>query len=130
MLTRSAQGQATLPPYVLTTEYATVKFSRTEFTIDPGNSEVIVAEFTAPTIEGNGSYPVYSGHIVITCGMETLRVGYLGVIGSVKDIQLLAHSDSSVTYSLPALQDSNGDVQNGTTKYTFVGPDTPTLEYR
>ena len=107
-----------------------MKFSQTEFTIDPGYSEVIVAEFTAPTIEGNDSYPVYSGHIVITSGSETLRVGYLGVIGSVNDIQLLAQSDSSVAYPLPALQNSDGEVQNSTTKYTFVGADIPTLLYR
>ena len=126
-LTRSIQGQVILPPYTLTTEYATVKFSQTEFTVDPGQSETIVAEFTAPTIEGTGGYPAYSGHIVITSPSETLTVSYLGVVGSVKDIQLLADSDPAVNFSLPALQSSDGTGQNGTVKYTFVGLDIPTL---
>ena len=114
---------------MLTTEHATVRFSKTEFTVDPGHSEIIIAEFTAPTIEGNGSYPVYSGRIVITSGSDTLRVAYLGSIGSVKDIQLLESSDPTANFTLPALQSSDGKGQNGTTKYTFVGPDIPTLVF-
>ena len=123
---RLVQGQAILPPYTLTKEYATVKFSQTEFTVGPGNSKIIIAEFTAPSIEGSGSYPVYSGRILITSGSETLTVAYLGVVGSVKDIQLLAHSDPAVP-SLPALVNSDGEVQNGTEKYTFAGSDVPAV---
>ena len=103
-----------------------MKFSQTDFTVGPGNSQIIIAEFTAPSIEGSGSYPVYSGRIVITSGSEMLTVAYLGVVGSVKDIQLLAHTDPAIP-SLPALLNSNGEVQNDTEKYTFAGSDLPTF---
>ena len=128
MMTRSIQSQAIVSPYTLTTDYATVEFSQTEFTVDPGQSTAITAKFTAPAIEEK-VYPAYTGHIEITSHWETLRVSYLGVVGSVEEIPLMAHSDPSVNFSLPALQRPDGSSQNGTTTYTFIDDDFPTLVF-
>ena len=127
MLTRSIQGRPTIPPYILTTEYATVEFSQAEFTVDPGQSKTITAKFTAPAIEEDGTYPAYSGHIVITSPLETLTVSYFGIVGSIYDKSQFGNSDSSVDYQLPALQLPDGGNQNGTRTYTFNGDDFPTL---
>ena len=129
MLTRLIQSQPALPPYTLTTEYATVKFSKTEFAVDSGQSKTITAKFTAPTTKEKG-YPVYSGRIVITSCSGTLAVSYLGVVGSIRDIPSLARSDPSVNFTLPALQLPDGTGQNSTRTYTFVGDDFPTLVVR
>lgn len=126
MLTHLIQGQPVLPPYTLTTEYATVKFCMTEFSVDPGHSKTMTAKFAAPRTKAEG-YPVYSGHIMIKRCSGTLKVSHLGVVGSVHDIPPLAHSDPSVDFALPALQLADGSSQNSTRTYTFVGDDFPTL---
>lgn len=126
MLTYLAQPQPVLPPYRLTADHATVEFSRTDLTVNPGELSIVTAKFTAPAINATG-YPAYSGYIEITSPSETLRVSYLGVLGSVRDQQLLDHSDAQFNSSLPLIQLSDGSVQNTTANYTFVDGDYPTL---
>jgi len=129
MLTCSAQPEVVLPPFTLTTDYAAVEFNQSSFTVNPGQSGTITADFTAPAIDAKG-YPAYSGHIEISSPLETLRVSYLGVLGSVHEQQLLDHSDVPLNSSLPLIQLPDGSVQNTTTKYTFSDEDYPTLVLR
>jgi len=113
----------------LTTDYATVVFSQPRLTVNPGQSSIIIANFTAPAIDAKG-YPAYSGHIEITSPLETLRVSYLGVLGSVHEIQLLDRSNVPFGSSLPLIELPDGSIQNTTTKYTFADGDYPSLVYR
>jgi hypothetical protein len=64
---------------------------------------------------------------MITSPSGVVAVSYLGVVGSVHDIPQLALSDPAVDFQLPALQLPDGSSQNGTTTYTFVDNDSPTL---
>lgn len=113
---------------MLTTDYATVEFNQSCFTVNPGQSSTITVNFTAPAIDVQG-YPAYSGHIEITSPLETLTVSYLGVLGSVHEQQLLDHSDVLLNSPLPLIQLPDGSVQNATTKYTLTDEDYPTLVF-
>ncbi|KAF9650862.1 subtilisin-like protease [Thelephora ganbajun] len=121
--------EVVLPPFELTTDHATVEFSETRLTVNPGTSCTVIAKFTAPPIYTKG-YPAYSGHIEIANSVETLRVSYLGVLGSVHKQQLLDHSNDPFNVSLPFVQLPGGTIQNTTTKYTFANGDYPNLVSR
>jgi len=129
MLTYSAQSEPLLPPFNLTTDASTVEFSQISFTVNPGQSDTISAKFTAPNIDAAG-YPVYSGHIEITSSLETLRVSYLGVLGSVHEQQLLDRSNAAFGVRLPLIQLPDGSIQKKTKKYTFTDGDYPTVVFR
>jgi hypothetical protein len=129
MLTYSVQLEIVVPPYTLTAEHAAVEFSQSSFTVDPGKSSTITAKFTAPAIDAK-DYPAYSGRIEITSPAETLRVSYLGVLGSIHEQQLLDHSDIPFNSPLPFIQLPDGTVQNTTAEYAFAKGDYPTLMYR
>jgi len=110
----------------LTTDYATVEFSKARFTVDPGQSSTITVIFTPPAIDAEG-YPAYSGHIEVTSPSETLRISYLGVLGSVHEQPLLDRSDTAFGVPLPLIQLPDGSIQTGATNYTFTDGDYPTL---
>ena len=129
MLTHSAQLYPVLPPFTLTTDSASVGFSQSTFSLDPGQSKTITATFIPPLINQKG-YPAYSGHIEITSSLETVRVSYLGVLGSVYDQQLLDRSEVPFDSSLPLIQRPDGSIQDTTTKYTFTNGDYPTIVSR
>jgi len=113
----------------LTSDHATVNFSKEWLTVNPGESSTITAKFTPPAITAKG-YPAYSGHIEISSSLETLRVSYLGVLGSVHEQQLLDRSDVPFNASLPFIQLPDGNIQNTTTSYTFADGDYPKLVSR
>ena len=129
MLTYPVQTKPVIHPFTLTTDSATVKFNQSAFSLDPGQSSTITASFTPPAISPDG-YPAYSGHIEIRSSVETVRVSYLGVLGSVRDIQPLDRSESPFNSPLPIIQLPNGSIQNSETQYTFTDGDFPTLVAR
>lgn len=129
ILTYSTQPESVLPPFELTADHATIEFSRTKFAVNPGESSTITAKFTAPAINAKG-YPAYSGDIEISCSSETLRVSYLGVLGSVHEQQLLDRSDVLINVSLPFIQLPDGNIQNTTTSCAFADEDRPKLVSR
>ena len=129
MLTFSVQSEALLGPLALTADSVTVKFSQTKLTVGPGKSGTITAEFTPPKIDGAG-LPAYSGHIEIKSSSETLRVSYMGIVGSVRAKQLLDRSNATFGVPVPFIGLPDGSVQNTTTKYTFSDGDFPTIVFR
>ena len=107
-----------------------MEFNPAKLTVNPGSTSIIIANFTAPAIDPKG-YPAYSGYIELTSPSETLRVAYLGVLGSVHEQQLLDHSKAAtLNASLPCILQPDGKVQNTTANYTFAGEDFPTLALR
>lgn len=125
----SVQLQAVVPPFKLTADHAAIKFSQAKLTVNPGQSSTITATFTAPAIAARG-YPAYSGHIEITSPSETLRVSYLGVLGSVHEQKVLDPFDPSLNVSLPLVELPDGTLQNATANYTFTNGDYPDLVLR
>jgi hypothetical protein len=66
----------------------------------------------------------------VTSGSEDFHVSYIGLAASLKDKQVVDNTDVFFGIPLPALLDSQGDVQTGPTNYTFVGEDFPALLFR
>ena len=85
----------------------------------------------APPVGVNAStFPVYSGFIQLQSGTEQYHVTYLGVAAALKDKQVLDNTSEFFGVPLPTLLDSTGNVQNGSTNYTFIGDDFPTFLVR
>ncbi|KAI0319168.1 pyrolysin [Amylostereum chailletii] len=114
-------------PVPLSANYATVKLSSKAFTLFPGQSKTIVAFIEPPTGIDKSTYPVFSGFIEIASGTETTHVSYLGLAASLKDKQILDHSDEIFGVPIPAVLNSAGNAQTNATNYTFKGDDFPTV---
>jgi hypothetical protein len=114
----------------LSTNFASVTFNTGKFTLLPGQSHQVVATITPPKGVDATTFPVYSGFIDVTSGNETVHATYLGLAASLKDAQVVDNTDIIFGIDLPALLDSQGNVQDGPLNYTFVGDDAPTLLWR
>ncbi|EIN11775.1 subtilisin-like protease [Punctularia strigosozonata HHB-11173 SS5] len=117
-------------PVPLTTQYASVKFSESSFTVRPGQTQKLTAHFTAPKGVDATTFPVFSGWIQLTSADEQLQVAYMGLAASLKDKQIVDNTDEFFGLQLPAILDTAGDVQVAPTNYTFNGTDAPTLLFR
>ncbi|KAJ7647008.1 subtilisin-like protease [Roridomyces roridus] len=110
---------------------AFVQFSRSQVTVHPNDTKYIHLTFTPPPSADNASFPVYSGFIHVESPTETVKVTYLGVGASLKVAPLLDRSNWYFDFSLPAMIDSDGDVQTGPMNYTFMDQDaSPFVVYR
>lgn len=116
-------------PVPLTANYATVLLSQSQVTLRAGGSVTIIATFIPPKISSS-TLPVYSGFIQIATSAETQRVSYLGAAGSLKDSAVLDTTDAFFGFSLPAILNSVGDVQDNVTTYTLAGDDVPQVLFR
>lgn len=82
----------------------------------------------APPTTTNSTLPVFSGFIAIRSNNETQRVAYLGVHGSLHALHTIDTSTVAFNIAFPAILDSDGNPQNGTTSYNSTNP--PTLALR
>ncbi|KIK02676.1 hypothetical protein K443DRAFT_512070 [Laccaria amethystina LaAM-08-1] len=76
------------------------------------------------------TFSLYSGFIEIAAPSESLHVTYIGLAASLKDKQVVDNSDVFFGEKIPALLDSQGNVQRSPTNYMFVAADVPTLLWR
>lgn len=116
-------------PVPLTNDYASVTFSQSRVLVAPGATAIVVAYFKAPKADAS-TYPVFSGFITISSDTETLRVSYLGLAASLKQKAILDTTDVFFGVPLPFIADSEGNVQDNSTTYTFTGEDVPSLYLR
>jgi len=98
--------------------------------IPPGQTADVELKFEPPTALDPSTLPIYSGFIEFQSQEETLKVTYMGVVGSLKDEIVLDSSDSFFGAALPTVLNDTGDVQTGPQNYTFVGEDVPKLLLR
>ncbi|KAF8149470.1 pyrolysin [Crassisporium funariophilum] len=117
-------------PVPLSANAATVNIIPSKFTIRPGQTQTVVATFKPPTGLDKSTFPVFSGFIEIAGPSENLHVTYLGLQGSLKDMQVIDNTDVIFGVPIPAVLDAAGDVQSGPANYTFVNGDVPTLLWR
>ncbi|KAI8993986.1 subtilisin-like protease [Trametes punicea] len=117
-------------PVPLSTNSATVKFSETSFTIHPGQTQEITAHISPPTGLDPTTFPVFSGFIEIANAQESYQVSYLGLAGSLKDVQVVDDTDVFFGVNLPVLTDGAGNFLTNATNFTFVGDDFPTVLMR
>ncbi|KAG8967619.1 hypothetical protein FRC03_009648 [Tulasnella sp. 419] len=117
-------------PLPLSTNYATMTSSHQTIRVAPGSTSQFVVKFTPPQGVDPKAFPVYSGHVKITSKKESLVVSYLGVAASVKDLKIIDDTDFYFSHPLPIILGKDGETQNGTTAYSFVGDDFPFVVYR
>ncbi|OCH84198.1 subtilisin-like protease [Obba rivulosa] len=117
-------------PVPLSTQFATVKFSETSFTVHPGQTQEITAHITPPSGVDPSILPIFSGFIEIASGTESYQVTYLGLAASLINAQVVDDSDVFFGVDLPVIIDASGNFQNTTTNYTFVGADFPSVLMR
>lgn len=116
----------------LSSTAATVTIVPSTFTLRPGQSRSVTAHFQLPTTLDPTTFPVFSGFIQVAgpSAADTFHVSYLGLQGSLKDKQVIDNTDTFFGVPIPALLDSDGNVQAAPVNYTFVGADVPTLLWR
>jgi len=117
-------------PVPLSTQFATVKFSETSFTVHPGQTQEITAHITPPSGIDPSTLPIFSGFIQIASETESYQVTYLGLAAALINAQVVDDSDVFFGVDLPVVIDASGNFQNTTTNYTFVGADFPSLLLR
>ncbi|KAF8800185.1 subtilisin-like protease [Phlegmacium glaucopus] len=117
-------------PVPLSATAASVEITPSTFTVKPGCSQSVVAKFTPPSGLDVSTYPVYSGFIEIVSGSETVHVSYLGLLGNLKDKQVIDNTDVVLGYTLPAILNATQTPQVDATNYTFVDTDFPSLIFR
>ncbi|KAK2464348.1 hypothetical protein APHAL10511_003805 [Amanita phalloides] len=117
-------------PVPLSTRYAHVTFSTTNFILNAGSTVKIEATITPPTGVDSTLFPVYSGFIEIDSGTERLHVTYLGLAASLKNKQVVDDTSTFFGFGLPAVSKPNGQVQSGPTNYTFIHGNVPKLLFR
>ncbi|KAJ7902169.1 subtilisin-like protease [Mycena olivaceomarginata] len=107
-------------PVPLSTDFASVTFNGGKFTLQPGQSHDVVATITPPKGVDATTFPVYSGFIFVTSGTESVHATYLGVAALLKNAHSVDDTDEIFGVDLPALLDSQGNVQDGPVNYTFA----------
>ncbi|KAM6501852.1 pyrolysin [Amanita muscaria] len=120
-----------LGPVPLTTQYATVTFSQSSFSLVPYQSIIIHVQVTPPYGVDATKFPVYSGFVQIDGGIdESLHVPYIGLAASLQDKQVLDTTSYYFGIQLPGLLDTNFNPQTGPANYTLTNGDAPTLLFR
>jgi hypothetical protein len=91
-----------------------------------------MAIFSPPKDVDQSRYPVYSGFIEVNgpTAADSYHVSYLGLLGSLKDKQVLDDTDAFFDVPLPVVLNPAQEAQLGPMNYTFVGDDAPMLLYR
>lgn len=90
---------------------ASVTFSPDTFTLVPGDKKKITLKFTPPQLDAK-TFPVYSGWVTVTSSDgEILKVAYMGLAASLKDMPILDSSPDYFGEVVPAVLDLGGDVQ-------------------
>lgn len=91
----------------------------------PGQTQQITAHITPPTGLDPTTFPVFSGFIEIANAQESYQVSYLGLAGSLRDVQVVDDTDVFFGVNLPVLTDAEGNFLANATNFTFVGDDAP-----
>ncbi|KAJ3521240.1 hypothetical protein NMY22_g12392 [Coprinellus aureogranulatus] len=121
---------ASTGPVPLVPNAADVIIVPSQFTLQPGRSQMVEVAFTPPQGIDATRFPVYSGFIHISGPGENFHVSYLGLAASLRDKQVVDDTDTLFGEKIPALQNSMGEAQTEPTNYTFVGEDYPTFVFR
>jgi hypothetical protein len=114
----------------LTNQYATAKFTRSSFKLNPGGTIKFDVTISPPRGIDPTTFPVYSGFIQIQDGTEILHVSYMGLAASLINRAVLDNTSAFFGYQLPAILTPGGQVQSGSAKYTFTNGDVPKIIFR
>jgi len=116
----------------ITSDHATVSFSKTSFSVGPNETYTLTSTFTPPTAN-LALYPVYSGYIVLKSGSQAYNVPYFGLANALSKATVLDTTTAVEGYAIPALTtgvDSTFPRQTGARNYTLTKGDSPTFVFR
>ena len=121
-----------LGPVPLTGDAASVELSPSTFTVAPGENKTVMVTFNPPAALDPLTYPLYSGFIEVAGGSTgTVHASYIGLLGNLRDHQVIDDSATYFGYQVPAIINPNtGAPQFTAINYTFVGNDYPSLLFR
>lgn len=119
-----------LGPVPLSTDYASVAFSKDSFALGAGESTTVAVTITPPEGVDASMFPVYSGFIQAISGGEIVHATYLGLAASLYDKKVIDDTDRVLGFVLPAIVNADGEVQEEPTEYTFVEGDFPSVLFR
>ncbi|ESK92033.1 hypothetical protein Moror_10317 [Moniliophthora roreri MCA 2997] len=108
----------------LTNDTIIVDLSTGSFTLAPGQSQDVVARFTAPPVN-TSTFPLYSGFIQISSALEngsttdTTHVSYIGLAAALKDKVVLDNTNVTLGRQVPLVRQSSGAIQTSAKNYTF-----------
>ena len=114
----------------LTSNAANVVLDPPLFSLDPDQSQTVVATFLPPSGLNEKSFPVYSGFIQIDAPGESYHVTYQGLATSIKDKKIFDDSDYFFGFKTLVTVDPASKIQTGPRNYTFVGDDLPSVKLR
>ena len=119
-------------PVPLSSEYADVEIDHPNFVLQPGKTQGVKLTFTEPKKLDPLTFPVYSGFIEVNSESEPEgHVVYLGMVGDLRDKQVLDNTSSVLGFQLPAIiNPHNEQPQAPFTNYTFNGTDNPFVLFR
>ncbi|EJD54606.1 hypothetical protein AURDEDRAFT_179722 [Auricularia subglabra TFB-10046 SS5] len=117
-------------PVPQSTAAAGVRISPSTLTLPAGGTGRVTVSITPPRGLDRKTLPVYSGFVQIKSPSETLKVSYLGLASALKDAQVVDNTDTFFGIVTPVIVDGDGNVQEGSRNYTFVGADVPSLLFR
>jgi len=117
-------------PLPLTSEFVDVRLSTPSVVVQPGETTTVTVKFTPPASIDAQTYPVLSGYIQVEGGSETLKVSYVGIAASLKDISVLDGSAAFFGTRTPLLLNSTGGEQAPGTEYTLVSGNAQTVRFR
>ncbi|KAG9048750.1 hypothetical protein FS837_012113 [Tulasnella sp. UAMH 9824] len=123
-------NEAIPSPVPLDKTAATLTFIPSTITVSAGGKLPVTVSIEPPTGLDPESFPVYSGFIRIVSDMDDMKVSYLGVAASLKDMKVIDRSASHFGVEIPAIIDTDGNVQKGPATYTLQDEDYPILLYR
>ncbi|KAG9048751.1 hypothetical protein FS837_012114 [Tulasnella sp. UAMH 9824] len=123
-------NEAIPSPVPLDKTAATLTFSASTIKVPPGGKTSVTVSIKPPTGLDPNSFPVYSGFIRIASDKDDMKVSYLGVAASLKDMKVIDRSANYFGVEIPAILDKDGNIQEAPTTYTLQGNDYPALLYR
>ncbi|KAG9048749.1 hypothetical protein FS837_012112 [Tulasnella sp. UAMH 9824] len=117
-------------PVPLVKTAATLIFTPSTIKVPPGKKVPFVVHIKPPTGLDPKSFPVYSGFVRIASMKDNLKVSYLGVAASMKDMKVIDRSPNYFDAKIPAILGKDGNIQEGPATYTLQGDDYPAVLWR
>jgi len=125
-----SSGLPILFPLPLTTDIVGVDLNTQSVVVQPGDTTTVTIKFTPPAGVDAKTYPVVSGHIQVEGSSETLKVSYMGIASSLKDVSVLDASAAFFGTRTPLLLNSQGENLVPGTDFTLSDGNAPTLRFR
>lgn len=123
-------NQSNDEPVPQVSQAASVWLSQTSFSLRPGQTNIVLLKFTAPSGLDPTTFPIYSGWIQIAGGSNTVSVPYMGVAAKMKSMPVIDPTPYYLGINTPTIIDNTGKIQSGTESYSFQNGDYPTVLYR